>query len=148
MPKLVLNAEVSALCHATEDLEKVKAALLNVLPEEARPLLEKYLSVAMLEGHYGNPIFVLKLRIEQPELADALFKRVVKSLPESDLDFLEGTLKRRLDSSGHLHLRLSKPQAYMGKLRVYDGDDVIKLKVKLSPHARQELLSKRLRDLL
>jgi len=62
---------------------------------------------------------------------------------------LERTLKLRLDSSGHLYLRLDKQRAYLGEIRVYDGDDVIRVRVKLSPQARQIALSKSsLKDLL
>jgi len=148
MSKVALNAEVSTLCHATEDLDKVKVALMNVLPEEIRPELEGTLSVSMLEGHYGNPIFVLKVRIEKPELAEALLKRLLTSLPTGDLIVLERTLKLRLDPSGHLYLRLDKQRAYLSEIRVYDGDDVIRVRVKLSPQARQIVLSKSLKELL
>jgi RNA binding exosome subunit len=149
MSKVALNAEVSAFCHATEDLEKVKVALTNVLPEEIRAELEDSLSVSMLEGHYGNPIFVLKVKIEKPELAEALLKHLLAALPPGDLLALERTLRHRLDPSGHLYLRLDKQRAYLGEVRVYDGDDVIRVRVKLSPQARQALQSnKSLKELL
>lgn len=148
MARIALNAEVSAFCHATEILDKVKAALLNIFPESARADLESSLSITMLEGHYGNPIFVLRLKIEKPELAEALLKHLLASLPAGDLAMLERTLKQRLDSSGNLYLRLDKQRAYLGDIRVYDGDDVVKVKVKLSPQARQMVLNKSLKELL
>ncbi len=149
MSRVALNAELSAFCHATEDLEKVKAALMNVIPEEMRSELEGAFSISMLEGHYGNPIFVLKVKMDKPEQAETLLKRLLASLPPSDLMMLERTLKLRLDSSGHLYLRLDKQRAYLGEIRVYDGDDVIRVRVKLSPQARQIALSKSsLKDLL
>jgi Predicted exosome subunit len=104
--------------------------------------------VTMLEGHYGNPIFVLRLKIEKPELAEALLKQLLASLPEGDLAMLDRTLEQRLDSSGNLYLRLDKQRALLGDFRVYDGDDVIKVKVKLSPQARQVVLNKSLKELL
>lgn len=148
MARIVLSTEISAFCHATEDLDKVKAALGNILPESARAELESSMSIAMLEGHYGNPIFVLRLKIEKPELAEALLKQLLASLPEGDLAMLDRTLEQRLDSSGNLYLRLDKQQAFLGDFRVYDGDDVIKVKVKLSPQARQIILNKSLKELL
>ncbi len=146
--KLALHLESTALCHATENLDKVKTALLNAVAGGRRGPLEERLSVAMLEGYYGNPIYVLRLRVQDPQEASELFLGIVRRLDSEDLARLSSTLEQRLDSSGALHLRFDKQLAFQGRLRLYDGDDVIKVKVKLARHALEVLRGRGLEALV
>jgi len=132
MGRRVLRLEIEAFCHATEDLRKVKEAMLNVVPEDLRQKVSESLNVSMLEGFYGNPIFVLRVAIEDSDVAERIFMGILSRLSREDLEKLSLTVNQRLDTSGRLHLRLDKQRALMGDLRIYDGDDVVKVKAKLS----------------
>lgn len=139
MTRRVLHLEATAFCHATENLEKVKTALLNLFPSALRSGLEEGIRVSMLEGFYGNVIYVIKLAVNEPELASSIFMEILEKLPHEDLRRMEATLEQRLDSSGNLHVRFDKQQAFLGRIRVYDGDDVIKLRVRLPRSALNEV---------
>ncbi|MEM1521679.1 MAG: RNA-binding domain-containing protein [Thermofilaceae archaeon] len=142
MSREALRLEATVFCHATENLEKVRTALLNLFPSDLRHEVEEGIKVSMLQGFYGNVIHVLKLVVDKPELASTLLKAILEKLPHEDLRRVEATLEQRIDSSGNLHVRFDKQNAYLGRMRVYDGDDVIKVKVKLSRHALNEVRSR------
>lgn len=140
--KIALNIEATALCHATENIEKVRAAILNIVPEELRQESEKWMSALMLEGFYGNPISLLRLTIDRAEMASKLFSYIIKNLDHEDFSKLNSTLYDRLDSSGNLYIRLDKQSAYRGRLKLYEGDDVIKIRIKLSRQFLNEIADK------
>lgn len=142
MSKPVLNLEATAFAHATENLEKVKTALLNVFPTKLRGELEGEVKVSMLHGFYGNVIYVIKITMDKPELASMVFGAILEKLPYEDVKRIEATLEQRLDSSGNLHIRLDKQHAFLGRIRVYDGDDVIKVRAKLSRHILNDVWSR------
>ena len=117
-------------CHATEDLDKVEQALLNTLPPNMRN------SVTLLrdrvKGFYGNVIDRLTVVLEG-EQALNFFKYLIKMLSDTDKSVLLNTLDMRYDrKSNELYLRLSKQEAYLGMLTLYDGDDVIRVSVSFS----------------
>ncbi|MCS7105195.1 MAG: hypothetical protein NZ954_06500 [Thermofilaceae archaeon] len=145
MPDPVLSVEISVFCHATEELDKVKQAILRILPEDLRSIYEGKLNVNMLEGYYGNPVFSLKLRIDERTHASTVVKWMLEHLNLDDIQMLSNELEKRLDSSGNLYLRFDKQYAFLGKIKIYEGDDVIKVKVKFSQQARRGILEKGLK---
>lgn len=145
---IALSAELTAFAHATEEPDRVKQALLNSLPGDSRGELEGWVTTALLKGYYGNPILVFKLRVEEPEKASVVLRWIIENLPPEDVALLNRTLEQRIDGSGHLYIRLDKQQAFLGRIRVYDGDDVIRVKGKLSPRSRSLLEEGDLRLLL
>ncbi len=114
----VKQVEVSALCHATEDPEKIKAALSFLTGSEK--IYEED-----LEGFYGEPIILMKVK-ENGKPAELLFKKITSDVENKkrllqDLDLrIEGW---------KLHLRLDKQQLVMGKISVASGDNTVKLVV-------------------
>lgn len=148
MSRVALHLEATVFCHATESLEKVKSSLLNILPEDMRKQHEGKVSIETLESFFGNPIYVLRLSIDDCDLASDLFRALLIKLGREGINELSATLEQRLDSSGRLHVRFDKQQAFVGRLKVYDGDDVIKVRVKLSRQALDEIRAKGLDALL
>lgn len=148
MKSLVGSLEIFTLCHATENLGKVKKSIINLLPSTIKTLYESLIEVTLLEGHYGNPIFFLKLKIEDSVHATLIFRHLMKSLDPSDILSLEVAIGLHQDSSGNLYLRFDKQQAYLGKVKLNEGDDVIKIKIRFKPFARQEFKSKGLKVFL
>ena len=121
MAASVTGLEIEAIAHATEDIEKVKEAILRVLPAEAREAVR--LKVKELKGHHGNPIKLVRARIRDRALASAVFRHVVSGLPETDRLELVASLQRRL-SGGSLYLRLDKQRAFLGQLRLCYTDPI------------------------
>lgn len=121
------SVEVSAIVHATEVLEKVVRAVRNAVPSDLWPELERSMEIMDLEGHYGNPLKRIKIRAGG-RAAEKLVRHVISRLDRADFEALVLTLHRRLDpKESKLYIRLSKQEAYMGRIRCIDGDDVIRI---------------------
>lgn len=121
----VKHLTISVFKHSTEDSEKVKTALLNVLPGELRNVIN--IDERVVSGHYGNEIRILNIRFQHNQALEVL-KNIICSLSEADRNVLLMSLSSRVgDTSSHLHLRLSKQDAFLGRLAILDGNDVIKV---------------------
>jgi RNA binding exosome subunit len=126
MTRLV-RLELAVHSHATEDEGKVRKAILNLLPASLRQQLKLVREV--LEGHYSNPIVRLTATLVGDEAVQAL-RHLASMLNEYEKKLLASTLEARYDErSGRLYLRLSKQEAYLGRARIYEGDDVVKITV-------------------
>lgn len=123
----VKSIELRTYVHATEEKERVLQALKSIIGgEEWR---DSELVEERYEGHYGNPVTVLTVRVEDAERATRILKSIVSRLPRPDAMILLDTLEDRVDGAGNLYLRLSKQDAYLGKLALYEADDVVRVTV-------------------
>jgi len=125
-PKVV-EVEISANCHATEDEDKVLSALKNLVSPNIRSAI--HVEELSFTGYYGNPIkrFVIKIRGEE---AEEVARYVLSSLGDVDREILLSTFESRYDRrSSKLYLRVNKQEAYLGRLRLYDGSDAIRVVV-------------------
>jgi len=128
----VAGIEFRVNVHATEDKEKVLRALKNILGDywELVEVEEEEYS-----GHYGNPIRVLRVRIRGPRAGEVL-DYVLSRLSRGDRQVLSASLEDRVDKEGTLYFRLSKQDAFLGRLIVYEADDVVRVSV--SFHGRRK----------
>ena len=129
--------ELRAFCHATEDEEKVVAALRTVLPEaEVRR--------APLEGHFENPLLALTVRTEAAADIRAAWRRIVDALGRDEV--LAG-LGQRIDDEVVYHLRIDKQRAYLGAIAKAAGGDVIDLRAKVAAYpAKREVALRVVRE--
>jgi len=127
----VLRVSIKAFAHATEDINKVRNALKNILPDEIKNAINN-LNVTTVKGHYGNEINILDLTLSKND-SYSLLKNILCKLEETERNILLASLSSRLDvKHSHLYIRLSKQDAYLGKLKLLDGSDVIKLVITFS----------------
>jgi len=140
--------ELEAFCHATENLEKVKRAVLNLLPQELRKVYEAKFHVELLEGHYGNPIAIVRLKVTNRSHASLALLELLRAMEAADVSVLNSSIHARLDRSGNLYLRVDKQMAFLGRVKLYEGDDVVRVKVKLTPKTCAALKSGGLREIL
>ena len=132
MPRRIELSEVvlSTHCHATEDLEKVKRALLNSIPPELRTTAN--IHSEMLHGYHGNPIIKLEVRFKGDE-AYHVIRYLLSSISDVDRRYLFASLDMRYNRKDNkLFLRLDKQEAYLGNIVLYEGDDSIKISVSFS----------------
>lgn len=132
MPKMIAvsRAILYTHAHATEDIEKVEQALLNVLPPNIR--MKVSIEREAITGFYGNIINRLKVIVEGED-AFELLKYLLNVMDETDRRLLLSTIEHRYDrKSNELYIRLSKQDAYLGVVRLYEGDDVVKVSVSFS----------------
>ena len=125
MPRArVRSLELQAICHATESPEKVRQALLNLLPPGLRSKVG--IEENQAKGHHGNPITLMRTVLSGRDAEEA-FTWLLGRLSRDDMRLLELSMEQRVDKGGHLYLRLDKQEAYRGRVAMGSGGDVIRL---------------------
>lgn len=122
-----LSAHFSAIAHATEDVANVERAvrfLVGLISKNEMPLSRQY-----LKGHHGNMITTISARLPAKELPSNALELLSKKLSGSDRQFLSGEIRSCVDEEGNLFLRFDKQEAFLGTVRLQQGDPIrIKLK--------------------
>jgi len=132
----VLRVELAVHAHATEDPARVRQALLNLVPGELRDRVRVEESV--VEGHYSNPIHRIVVKLEGRD-AEEFLRGLGARLDEGGRRVMRFMLESRYDEkAGRFYLRLGKQDAYLGEVRLVDGDDVIHVVVVLRGAPRLE----------
>ncbi len=128
--RVIRSVEFSVFSHATEEEERVKRAVLNLLPEGVgEPLEERRLS-----GYYGDPITMITLKIQKRKPSTEAFRNIFRRLSSIDRQALIEGAEDRVDHAGRLYIRLDKQRAYQGRA-VLNEADPIKMKVRFRlPH--------------
>jgi RNA binding exosome subunit len=127
----IANLAFRTFAHATEDPDRVEKALKFVSGAEE-------VKRSNSTGYHGNPIVVMEARVTEGKNIKSLFR----SLDKDDLSKLLETLDRRLDEESFFFLRLDKQEAYQGRFKMTEGEDVIAVrgKVKSYPQTRENAL--------
>ena len=110
--------------HATEDYDRVIAAIAQKL---AVPV-ERF-EISSAEGHYGNPLKIVKVHIigaEAKDFAESFFRRMPSIVKTS----IVNEIGRSLNEHGDLFVRLDKQQLLAGKIILAEIDPV-RIKFKL-----------------
>jgi RNA binding exosome subunit len=145
MPTRVLRVELAAHAHATEDVGKVREAIMRLIPEEIRGRAR--VEEARVEGHYSNPITRIVVRLEGRD-AEEFLRGLASRLGEQDRRILRFLLESRYDEkAGRFYLRLGKQDAYLGEVRFVDGDDVVHLVIVLRGSPRLDRALRALEEL-
>lgn len=117
----------SVFTHATEDLSRVRQALLNIVPQELRGSIS--ITEEVVKGHHGNEIKIYRFELHG-DYALRVLKYIICSLSDGDRSVLLLSVGDRVgDVKSHLYLRLGKQESYMGRLTVRDGSDVVRVAV-------------------
>ena len=116
-----IEVSIDVIVHATEDIMKIFQAF-----EDIFDLKEEDFSIEEVEGHYKNPIIVLKANIVKKQ-AQKLISDLLRLLPAQQVDeLIEQIEERTVDS--RFHLRLDKQKLIKGDVIVREKD-TIKLKI-------------------
>lgn len=134
MRKTVSSVYIEAYCHATEDVENVETAIMNMIPPSLRNKVK--ISRDVLRGYYGNPIIVLRVKIRNSSHALMTTKFLSNLMTKYDRKRIRDTLALRLNGLKNLYIRVDKQKAYRGIARVAEHDDVIKIRISISSRAR------------
>jgi RNA binding exosome subunit len=132
MPAVPLHyVDLRAFCYATEDDQRVEAALRTFLPEGAE------LDRAESAGHHGDRILVVSARVER---ADEM-RHVLDRLAElDDVDSVVEELDERVDDNCAFYLTLDKQAAFNGEIRRGDGI-TFRSKVEAYPAKREKAVA-------
>jgi len=124
---------LEAFCHATEDLEKVKEAILNLVPFEVG---DKDFLVRRFEGSFGNQIILIRLEFDKQGRINKLIDALRSDMPESGPAF---SAEEHVTDGGVFWLRFDKQEAYKGKITLGRHDTIqLKGKVAAFPASREK----------
>jgi RNA binding exosome subunit len=113
--------DIRVFAHATEDAEKVLAAVHNVLPTE---LIGKVtFKKTGLTGYYKNPLILFETRVKEKDALEAIFEKQASNLDSLDKELLNNEINQHLDK-GNLYIRLDKQSAYLNELKLCSTDPI------------------------
>ena len=135
---MIDRLEVQVHVHATEDEEKVKEAVRKLLGLEELNFTE-----LRARGHHGNPIVTLTATIRGKE-AERAVRNLFSKMDDFEFELLKRELGIRSEKS-KLYLRFDKQKAYLGKVEVSSGSDVIRLVIAFKGRKVSEELLEELR---
>jgi RNA binding exosome subunit len=125
--RAVQSVEISAIAHATDDLEKVQAALTTILPESLKG--RQLFTRRYLEGHYRNPITTFEARLTKPVDVEVFTSHFFRQLSKSEKLRIERDLALHSDPEGNLYVRIDKQRAFRGIIELGEEDPIrIRLK--------------------
>lgn len=135
------HVRISTFIHATEDEDKVLEALSTFIPGEIDDEDVDF-EVVSTEGYFGNPIKVVTAEIKRSKAVRAFLKHLKSLLTEDDVDYLLEHLNEKVDEDGTLYIRFDKQKAYLGEAEVTEGEDVIRvmIKVKTFPMRKESVV--------
>ena len=122
--------DLRTFCYATEDEKRVRAALRTFLPEE--PNIER----EETEGHHGDRILVLSVRLERADEVRHVLSRLAEI---EDFEGLMAELDDRIDDNCAFFLGLDKQAAYSGRVELGDGL-MLRGKVEAYPAERERAI--------
>ena len=128
--------EIRVFAHATEDTEKVLAAVRHTLPEVLGESV--VFKKTALTGHHGNLIALFEAKLEDRQLLPAALQRIGSGLTALDKETLDAELKLHLEK-GNLYLRFDKQQAFLGELR-FSSNDPIHFKIHFKNRTTEEII--------
>lgn len=122
--KYPVSIKLAVHVHATEDENKVLASIKHILPMDVELRLKRF----RYTGFYGNPILRFEGTISGSKLAKEIFTHILSRIEGI---IYPGWIVERFDEkSNTLFLRLDKQAAYLGKIILGWGDDIIHLMFK------------------
>ncbi|NWF97132.1 MAG: hypothetical protein HXY34_13400 [Candidatus Thorarchaeota archaeon] len=123
-----------AYSRGTEVLSRVQTAVLSLYPEAVRERVD--LKVTPTEGHNQSPIMVLSADLRGKKDCHHVLTSILGRLEPSDRQTLMSTLEQRLDENCTLYIRVEKQDAYLGRVRLAVGPDLISIQVHLRDYPR------------
>ncbi|UCD96669.1 MAG: hypothetical protein JSV35_01050 [Candidatus Bathyarchaeota archaeon] len=130
------SIDIRFSAHATEDHEKVKQAVRNLLPEElAANIVFKERS---LRGHYRNPITLFEAQINEHRSVEDLLSKFAASLNSFDKQSIREEPDLFIDKNS-LYLRFDKQAAFKRLLKIQNADP-IHIRIRFTSQSRRTIL--------
>jgi hypothetical protein len=128
--------DIRVFAHATEDPEKVLAAVRGTLPKElgANIAFQK----TSLTGHHGNPLILFKAKIVDRQALPVVLEKIADCLGTLDKETLSSEMKLHLEKR-NLYLRFDKQSAFLGELK-FSSNDPIHFKIHFRNKNREEIM--------
>ncbi len=131
----IAYVEIRVFSHATEDLAKVEAAVLNTLPESLAT--EVKFEKTNCVGHHGNPIVLVQTKLTEKSKLVSLLEKMGSGLSSLDKEQFAAEFRQHMEKH-NLYLRLDKQSAFLGNLKL-TSDDPIHFKVHFKNRTAEEI---------
>lgn len=128
--------DIRVFAHATEDLDKVLAAVRNILPQEIVDTIN--FTKTNLSGHHGNTIILFETRITDKSAVQKVFEKLASGLSTLDKVQLSSEIMQHLDK-GNLYIRIDKQSAYLNEFKL-SMEDPIHLRIHFKNPAKEEIV--------
>ena len=133
---IVAKVESRAYSRVTEVIERVRAAVLNIFPENVRDAVK--LKTKQTESHHKQPIIVISSTLSHKQSCEATLDYILARLTKPEKKQIAGSLDLRVDEQGTLYLRFDKQYAFLEKISLYDGPDPISMNIHFREYPRCE----------
>jgi len=130
----VARIESRAYSRATEVLERVRSALVNLYPEEYRNRLK--VKEVRTESHHGVPIIVITATLENKKGCETTLSSIFKRLSTFDKRHIMRTIELRVDDQCTLFLRIDKQISFLEEVKLSDGPDSISVSIHIRQYPR------------
>ena len=144
------KVETRAFSRATEIVERVESAILNIFPTEFRDHVKT--THTMTEGHLQVPVVIISATLEGKKRCEPLVTNIISNLSESDKKYLLKSLDRRIDDECIFFLRIDKQAAYLDEIQLARNTDVISVQIHIRSYPRstkleaEDLVAKFIKD--
>jgi len=120
---------LTSFSYITESENKVREAMLNLLPENLRE--ETTFDRRVMHGQYNDRILKLELRFTKKKIISQIVDYFQSKISSSDKKGLSYDFKGQWEEENRIwHLRINKQQAYLEEIKLDSGGDIIKWTLK------------------
>lgn len=126
--------EIRAHSRATEVVDRVKEACLNLIPEDFRETIR--VTSAKTEGHLLDPIIVVTAVVKRRKQCAKVFDFIISNFSESDRETMLQSLELRLDDRCVFFLRIDKQAVFLHEVKLSTDPDMISIRIHLREYPR------------
>jgi len=131
---MVNHTEVSAeiIIHGTEDKKKILDPMYKLFEIKEEEFVQE-----RLEGHFGNPILMLSIKLGKNR-AEEFIKKLVSKISKSQMDEFLQNIEMYFEGSS-LFLRISKKDIARNSISLQQND-ALKIKISTPVYKKSELI--------
>ena len=131
---MVNHTEVSAeiIIHGTEDKKKILDPMYKLFEIKEEEFVQE-----RLEGHFGNPILMLSIKLGKNR-AEEFIKKLVSKISKSQMDEFLQNIQMYFEGSS-LFLRISKKDIVRNSISLQQND-ALKIKISTPVYKKSELI--------
>ena len=131
---MVNHTEITAeiIIHATEDKKKIFEPMYEVFEIKEEEFMQE-----RLEGHFGNPILMISIKLGKKR-AEEFIKKLVSKISKSQLNEFVENIETYFEGSS-LFIRISKKDLIRKSISLQQND-ALKIKISTPVYKKSELV--------
>ncbi|MGD2072626.1 MAG: RNA-binding domain-containing protein [Candidatus Thorarchaeota archaeon] len=130
----ITRLEARAFSRATEVLDRVKTAILNLFPPNLRENIE--LELDRTTSYCDAPIIILTATTNDEDVGEKTLHHILNQLPTDDKKELAYSLNQRINEKCDLFLRIDKQDVFLGNIRLAKKPDLVHVEVRFTMYPR------------